>query len=253
MTVKKKKRCRNKRVAWGLGLFMLLFLAGILGRNMVGEKEKNPSEIETEIGTTKEQNTKAANKIKTEGTGEGENRKEEDWYLTLVNSQNKLPKDWEVKLKEVESGEMVDERIYDALEEMLQAAWEEGLGPIVVSGYRTAKRQQSIMDDKIKDFCKEGYTQEQAAELTGQWVALPGYSEHQLGLAVDINGSVFEIYSWLKENSYKYGFIHRYPEEKAAITGISGERWHYRYVGVEAATLMYEQGICLEEYVGIQK
>ena len=83
-------------------------------------------------------------------------------------------------------------------------------------------------------------------------MAKPGYSEHQLGLAVDINGEVYDVYTWLMENSYRYGFIFRYPGEKTDLTGISQEVWHYRYVGVEAATEMYEQGLCLEEYLDCQ-
>ena len=74
-------------------------------------------------------------------------------------------------------------------------------------------------------------------------------SEHQLGLAVDINGAVYDIYLWLEENSWKYGFIFRYPAYKTDLTGVAGEVWHYRYVGKEAAQEIYEQGVCLEEYL----
>ena len=80
-------------------------------------------------------------------------------------------------------------------------------------------------------------------------MTLPGTSEHQLGIAVDISGAVYAIYPWLQENSWKYGFIMRYPPDKTAITGISGEEWHYRYVGVDAATEMHERNLCLEEYL----
>ena len=85
--------------------------------------------------------------------------------------------------------------------------------------------------------------------MAEQWVAVPGYSEHQLGFAVDINGATYDVYLWLQENSYKYGFIFRYPGNKTEITGTAEEVWHYRYVGVEAAAEIYEQGICLEEYL----
>lgn len=78
---------------------------------------------------------------------------------------------------------------------------------------------------------------------------MPGHSEHQLGLAVDMNGAVYDLYLRLQENSYRYGFIFRYPGEKTEITGTAEEVWHYRYVGEEAARRMYEQGICLEEYM----
>ena len=78
---------------------------------------------------------------------------------------------------------------------------------------------------------------------------IPGYSEHQIGLAVDINGATYDLYFWLRENSCKYGFIFRYPGDKTDITGVSEEVWHYCYVGVKAVTEMYGRGICLEEYL----
>ena len=153
----------------------------------------------------------------------------------------------EIDLVNVPGGETVDARIYDPLMEMLDAAGE--LGPIVVSGFRTADKQQSLYDDKINKYIKQGYSESEAIELAQQWVAEPGTSEHQLGLAVDINGATYDIYLWLQENSYKYGFIFRYPGNKTHITGVAEEVWHYRYVGKEAAAEIYERGICLEEYL----
>jgi len=169
----------------------------------------------------------------------------------LVNKWNPIPKDYEINLVEVQGGEKVDERIYEHLMEMLEDAREGNWGelPMVVSGYRTQEVQQSIYDDKINEYEKEGYSQNEAIEQAEQWVAVPGYSEHQLGFAVDINGATYDVYFWLQENSYKYGFIFRYPGNKTDITGTAEEVWHYRYVGVEAATEIYERGICLEEYL----
>lgn len=171
------------------------------------------------------------------------------WYLSLVNSRNPLPEGYEVHLVEVPGGEKVDERIYAPLMELLDAAEAEELGPVVVSGFRTGEQQQSLYDDKIRTYRQQGYAQEEAVELAEQWVARPGASEHQLGLAVDINGAVYDIYLWLEENSWKYGFIFRYPAGKSELTGVAGEVWHYRYVGKEAAREIYERGVCLEEYL----
>ena len=152
---------------------------------------------------------------------------------------------------EVDGGEKVDERIYKPLMEMLEAAREENWGelPMVVSGYRTQDTQQSLYDEKIREYKNEGYSDADAVKQAEQWVAKPGYSEHQAGLAVDINGATYDLYFWLQENSYKYGFIFRYPGNKTDITGTAEEVWHYRYVGVEAATEMYKEGLCLEEYL----
>lgn len=172
------------------------------------------------------------------------------WYLTLVNRQNPLPENsWNdtVHLVDVPGGEKVDERIYGPLMEMMDAA--EELGPIIVSGYRTQEKQQSLYDEKIRKYRNQGHSEEEAVQLAQQWVAIPGTSEHQLGLAVDINGATYDIYLWLQENSYQYGFIFRYPGNKTHITGTAEEVWHYRYVGKEAAAEIYERGICLEEYL----
>ncbi len=172
------------------------------------------------------------------------------WYLTLVNYKNPImdaEKDSDIHLVKLPGGEKVDERIYAPLMEMLDAAKE--LGPVVVSGFRTQEKQQSLYNEKIREYKKQGYSEDKAIELARQWVAEPGTSEHQLGLAVDINGATYDIYFWLQENSYKYGFIFRYPGNKTDLTGVAEEVWHYRYVGKEAAKIIYENGICLEEYV----
>lgn len=174
-----------------------------------------------------------------------------DWNLTLVNKWNPLPENYEVNLVEVPGGEKVDERIYQPLMEMLEAAKEGNWNqlPTVVSGYRTQEKQQELYDEKIAEYTQQGYSKEEAIEQAEQWVAVPGHSEHQLGIAVDINGATYDLYFWLQENSYKYGFIFRYPAGKTDLTGTAEEVWHYRYVGVEAATEMYEQNLCLEEYL----
>lgn len=172
------------------------------------------------------------------------------WNLTLVNKWNPVPDNYEVNLVELEGGEYVDERIYQPLMQMLEDAreanWEQL--PRVVSGYRTTEKQQQLYDDKIAEYRKQGYSDDEAESLAQQWVAVPGYSEHQLGFAVDINGATYDVYLWLQENSYKYGFIFRYPGSKTDLTGVAEEVWHYRYVGIEAAAKIHEQGICLEEY-----
>lgn len=175
----------------------------------------------------------------------------EDWNLLLVNKWNPLPKDYEVKLKKLPGGEKVDERIYKPLMEMLKAAEEKNLGktPIVVAGYRTYSDQQKLYDKEVKKYTSEGMSEQEAKKQAGQKVALPGTSEHELGLAVDLNGTTYDLFPWLQENCHKYGFIHRYPAGKTEITGTMEEIWHYRYVGKEAAAKIHEQGVCLEEYL----
>lgn len=179
----------------------------------------------------------------------------DDWRLILVNQSHYIPDDYEVELVELSNGQCVDKRIYPALQEMFDAARAEGVYPIVASGYRTAEKQQSIMDEKIEEYIAEGYSEKTAKSKAEIWVAVPGTSEHQLGISVDINADGIhstgnQVYDWLDQNGHKFGFIKRYPEDKTEITGIINEPWHYRYVGAEAAAEMYRSGVCLEEYLG---
>ena len=97
------------------------------------------------------------------------------------------------------------------------------------------------MASKNKDYNR-------AREEALKTVSLPGTSEHQLGLAVDIEGE--EAHQWLEEHCWEYGFILRYPPEKEDITGISNEPWHFRYVGTDVSMDMKDSGLCLEEYLG---
>lgn len=178
-----------------------------------------------------------------------------EWYLILVNSQNKIPEDYEVELTELKNDKYVDSRIYPDLQNMFNDARAEGIYPEVTSGYRTTEKQQSLMDQKIDAYKAEGYSDSEAEELASQWVAEPGTSEHQLGLALDINADNTgkstnqDVYDWLYNNAYKYGFILRYPSDKTDITGTSYEPWHYRYVGKDAAEEIYTSRLCLEEYL----
>ena len=178
----------------------------------------------------------------------------DNYDLILVNKQNPIPDNYSVGLVELSNGQSVSSRIYPALQEMFDAARANGIYPIIASGYRTAATQQELMDEKIAAFKAEGYDDSEAISKAKEWVAIPGTSEHQLGLAVDINGDGVSsnsdaVYTWLADNAHTFGFICRYPADKVDITGISYEPWHYRYVGVDVATEIYQQGLCLEEYL----
>lgn len=176
------------------------------------------------------------------------------WNLILVNRNSYIPDDYKVELTELSNGEKVNSRIYPELQEMFNDARAQGYGLFVREGYRTQEEQQQLLDEKIEAYENEGKSKSEAKKLAEQWVAIPGTSEHQLGIAVDINAdttksSSDDVYSWLAENAHKYGFIKRYPSDKTDITGVINEPWHYRYVGKEAALEIYSQGMCLEEYI----
>lgn len=108
-------------------------------------------------------------------------------------------------------------------------------------------------------YIAQGYSRERAEIEAAKWVAVPGTSEHQTGLAVDLVALNCQILDesqettseqiWLMKNAYQYGFVLRYPSDKSDITGMEYESWHYRYVGKEAAKEIHEKGICLEEYL----
>jgi len=176
------------------------------------------------------------------------------WNLILVNVSQPLQEEPDVEFTLLSNGQKVDKRIYTDLQQMFDDAREQGVYPIVREGYRTHKQQIETYNDKVAAYMREGYKRGKAEELAGQWVAVPGSSEHELGLAVDINADKERsdsdtVYSWLADNAWRYGFILRYPRGKEHITGIDYEPWHYRYVGKEAAEQIYEKGITLEEYL----
>ena len=189
---------------------------------------------------------------------------EEDlWKLLLVNPWNKLPEQYTVKLKRLANGLQVDVRIYDDLNAMLTDCWDAGLKPLVCSAYRTHATQVRLHNNKIARLRGAGYSYAAAVKEAGRWVAVPGTSEHETGMALDIASYSYQLLNerqentaeqkWLMEHCWEYGFILRYPKDKTEITGIGYEPWHYRYVGREAAAEMHESGLCLEEYLAALK
>lgn len=180
--------------------------------------------------------------------------------LTLVNPWNTVPEDWESELYTLDDGHRVDSRCYDALVEMLNACRDAGYDPLICSAYRTQETQQSLYDNKVQRLMNSGMSEEEARVEGAKAVAIPGTSEHQLGLAVDIVDAQMQdlteaqentgTQQWLMANSWRFGFIHRYPSGKTDITGIIYEPWHYRYVGVDAAQDIFNRDVTLEEYLG---
>ena len=132
-----------------------------------------------------------------------------------------------------------------AFKNMYEAAKKEGLGLVINSSYRSYQDQEEVCNT-YKNLYGEGYV--------SRYVALPGFSEHQTGLAFDIGSTSSKVfaeskeYEWMKENAYKYGFILRFTKANAYITGFRSEPWHYRYVGKKVAKYIYDNNISLEEY-----
>lgn len=181
------------------------------------------------------------------------------WNLMLVNPDTPLPENYEINVKQLDNGQAVDERCYDDLQNMLKDCRSAGFSPVICSSYRTQEKQQMLFDNQVEKWKNQGYSEDEAKKQAGKLVAVPGTSEHQLGLALDIVDISYQLLEeeqentptqkWLLENSWKYGFILRYPKDKTDITKISYEPWHYRYVGKKAAKEIFDAKICLEEYL----
>ena len=176
----------------------------------------------------------------------------------LVNAKNPIPDDWTVDLVQLKNGHQIDRRAYDSLQKMMDDARAKGWNPLICSSYRTTSYQQQLFNNRVQRMKNQGMSEKEAIADTEKWIAIPGTSEHETGLAVDIVTSENQnldnsqlnsaCQKWMMEHCYDYGFILRYPENKTKITGIDFEPWHYRYVGYDIAQYIKQNGICLEEY-----
>ena len=182
--------------------------------------------------------------------------------LVLVNPWNYIPADYTVELVSVNKDHQIAKVAYSSLIQMLVDCENAGHQPVICSSYRTQEYQEGLFRRKVERLLEDEtneYTEAEARVIAAQSVAVPGTSEHQLGLAADIidnrNWNLDESQAqmptqqWLMEHSWRYGWILRYPNEKSALTGIIYEPWHYRYVGKEVAAELHELNICLEEYL----
>ncbi len=178
--------------------------------------------------------------------------------LILVNPWNEVPQGYTVQLDTVE-GYLVDRRCARALAQMLADCRAAGYEPIICSAYRTQEYQEMLYRNKILRLLAEGVPNADAPTIAARSVALPGTSEHQLGLALDLISETYtnldqwqertEVQQWLMQNCWRYGFILRYPNGTSETTGIIYEPWHYRYVGSETAKAVTESGLVFEDYL----
>ena len=174
--------------------------------------------------------------------------------LILVNSENAFPDNVNLNLVSF-NGYQVADTIYNDLARMYNAALNDNITLKINNAYRSKDEQNQIFESKMHAYENEGYTKEKAYEQTTLTVQVPGYSEHETGLAIDFSNEGHydeneKMWEWLKNNAYKYGFILRYPEDKYEITKINYEPWHYRYVGKKAAKDITNKNLTLEEYLG---
>ena len=174
--------------------------------------------------------------------------------LMLVNSENAFPDNVNLNLVSF-NGYQVADTIYNDLVDMYNSALNDNITLKINNAYRSKDEQTQIFENKMNAYENEGYTKEKAYKQTTLTVQVPGYSEHETGLAIDFSNEGHydeneKMWEWLNNNAYKYGFILRYPEDKYEITKIDYEPWHYRYVGKKAAKEITDKNITLEEYLG---
>ena len=183
--------------------------------------------------------------------------------LMLVNAEHPLPEDYAPELVQVEDKDgrtyQLDVRCAQAFWDMMADCAAAGGEPYICSGFRLRRDQEELFRDKIKRLIEGGTDPEEAPEEAAKTVAVPGTSEHESGLAADLIDESYPYLDelqeqtptqkWLMENSWRYGFILRYPNGTTEQTGIIYEPWHYRYVGERYAGEIFRMGVTLEEYL----
>jgi len=180
-----------------------------------------------------------------------------DWKLVLVNFDNKMPDNFQNVIVNKFNIDM-DSRIVTPYQQMHDAAEKDKIHIWISSGFRNSAKQQQLFTSEIQSFSNTGLSYDDAVSAAAKSVARPGYSEHNTGLAIDINGVLDSFdgtpaFKWMQQHAQDYGFVLRYKKDKQNITKIKYEPWHYRYVGVENAKKMNELNMCLEEYVAYLK
>lgn len=173
--------------------------------------------------------------------------------VVLVNADHPVPDYYELELENFLPWHDVASIALEPLTRMLEDCVDAGYPYEFNSAYRSIKVQEDILYARTQEHIAIGFSEEEAYAEARKTVALPGTSEHHLGLAVDVlnvDNAEKKALDWLGEHCWEYGFILRYAEEKASITGIVYEPWHFRYVGTRVSMEMKDSGLCLEEYLG---
>lgn len=273
MAAKKKKKYIPAYILVYGTIILVVVLLIIIISNLVGGKGQDD-----QSGTTTNSSADTADKINetetpkdTSGSSENPNEtfnseqtavttnlpvssNKDNWALYVIGNDNPLPNDFTVEIKTVAGERTLDKRCADYAIQMLNDAKSQGVGLYVTSAYRSIQYQADNLQNYISRLMAQGYTKEEATKQAHKEIALPGHSEHNAGLAMDIVSNDYwsnhsdldesfdklPQYEWLINNSWKYGFILSYPKGKEDITGFIYEPWHYRFVGLEHAKKIHE-------------
>lgn len=252
----RRQKRKDKAVFYSVSFIIICLLVFICGFTCVDKYRSRQERTVERTGIKAFEESGAGKKTGTMQNGQAD---ASAWNLRLVNASHPIPASYPIDITLLKNGQSVDSRIYRDLQDMMDAARNQGLSPLICSSYRTADKQKSLYEAKVSTCMGQGISRKEAEKQAAEWVAPPGTSEHELGLAVDIVAQSYQLLDkgqeetseqkWLMKHCSEYGFILRYPTDKSEITGIGYEPWHYRYVGKEAAEEIMRRGICLEEYV----
>lgn len=252
---RKRRRLMYKRLRLA-AVIMLAAAALVLIVSRITKGDKEPSSPQVPVSSASQPSSRQSSQPE-------DNRPEKNEFCTLVNVHHPLEDDFDVTTREISgTGKLFDVRAADKLEQMLSDAARAGYPMYLVSTYRTIDYQKGLYSNKVNEYLNMGYDQRTAESEAAKWVAIPGTSEHNLGLAADIVSSTWynnhgdltqdfeqtEHFAWLYEHCADYGFILRFPKGKESITEIAYEPWHYRYVGEDVARYIMENNITLEEF-----
>lgn len=254
---------------------LVVFIVSALNKNNKKETESKPNTTSSQSSsvtsskddTTSSENTQSENNSskpqKPDKVQFGDVTLDANYSkLLLVNGENPLPEDYDYEgnlttiPKQYIKGSLtqIDKDVWPYLKAMLDDAKSQGIDIGVWSPYRSYATQKMLFEKQVQKQINNGVPKAEAPDKAATIVARPGTSEHNTGLALDINcaNHSFEntaAFKWLKENAENYGFIMRYSAEKQAITGVIHESWHWRFVGINTAKEINSLGMCLEEYV----
>lgn len=248
---------------------VILFVLGVSSCVGGGNGEESSSQSDTP--------QESGNDGQGSDTSESQNTNEQDvnapvnskdnWALYVIGNNDPLPEDFTLNTKTVSGERELDERCADYAIEMLEAADKDGIDLFVTSAYRSLQKQAENLESYTNSLIAQGWSAEAAAEQAKKEIALPGCSEHNAGLAMDIVSSDYwythtdldesfeELphFDWLIDNSWKYGFILSYPEGKEDITGFIYEPWHYRFVGIYHAEIIHNVYVETGEFLTVNE
>lgn len=260
---RRRRRRQNRRIAAVLALVLLAVIVWLIVR-VASCAGSRPGGGDTSAApTTASADPTRPTEPSAQYTADGHYLQPEggEWQLILVNGWNPMTEAEAnaIPLAAYNASWDFDERALPALNQMLDAANAAGCRLWGQSLFRPYSLQAALYEDQVNEFLAEGYDRPEAETQAATIVARPGCSEHNTGLAVDFECADFAdldegfkdtfAYEWLQAHCAEYGFILRFPKEKEDITGVIYEPWHYRYVGVPAATEIMSRGLCLEEYL----